>query len=115
MLHFYKASAQSRETHPVYISTSTYTAGPSTLCKHNLCKPIYFLCKFVVVACCYVLKQASEAEREAMLAVNQAAVNAVQEMANMHQRLEMQQLEKIRDICEAALDDMDSLPEKVKD
>lgn len=48
-----------------------------------------------------------------MHAANQVAMNTVQEMANMHVRLEMQQLEKIRDICEAALEDMDSLPEKV--
>lgn len=48
-----------------------------------------------------------------MLAANQAAVNTVQQLAKMHQKLEMQQLEKIRDICEAALEDMDSLPDKV--
>jgi len=48
-----------------------------------------------------------------MLAANQAAVNTVQQLAKMHQRLEMQQLEKIRDICEAALEDMDSVPDKV--
>lgn len=76
-------------------------------------RPACCSCK-IIATCCCVHKQASEAEKEAMLAVNQAAVNTVQEMANMHQRLEMQQLEKIRDICEAALDDMDSLPEKVR-
>ena len=49
-----------------------------------------------------------------MHAANQAAVNTVQQLADMHQRLEIQQLEKIRDICEAALDDMESLPDKVR-
>ena len=48
-----------------------------------------------------------------MIAANQAAVNTVQQLAKIHQKLEMQQLEKIRDICEAALEDMDSLPDKV--
>ena len=48
-----------------------------------------------------------------MHAVNRMAVSAVQQLADMHKRLEMQQLEKIRDICEAALEDMESLPDKV--
>ncbi|CAM9288324.1 unnamed protein product, partial [Laminaria digitata] len=49
-----------------------------------------------------------------MHAANQAAVNTVQQLADMHQRLEIQQLEKIRDICEAALEDMESLPDKIR-
>lgn len=48
-----------------------------------------------------------------MNTANQAAISTVQELARTHQRLEMQQLEKIRDICEAALDDMNTLPDKV--
>lgn len=63
---------------------------------------------------CVCDDQAGSEEREAMQAANQAAVNTVQQMAGMHQRLEMQQLEKIRDICEAALEDMESLPDKVR-
>ncbi|CAM9332385.1 unnamed protein product, partial [Hapterophycus canaliculatus] len=58
--------------------------------------------------------ESSRKERDAMLAANQAAVNTVQQLAKMHQKLEMQQLEKIRDICEAALEDMDSLPDKIR-
>lgn len=64
--------------------------------------------------CFELVSQSSRKERDAMLAANQAAVNTVQQLAKMHQRLEMQQLEKIRDICEAALEDMDSVPDKVK-
>ncbi|CAM9130911.1 unnamed protein product [Scytosiphon promiscuus] len=69
---------------------------------------------------CYILAmraripKSSRKERDAMLATNQAAVNTVQQLAKMHQKLEMQQLEKIRDICEAALEDMDSLPDKIR-
>eukprot|EP00903_Cladosiphon_okamuranus_P014508 g13457.t1 len=69
---------------------------------------------------CYILAmraripKSSREERDAMIAANQAAVNTVQQLAKMHQKLEMQQLEKIRDICEAALEDMDSLPDKIR-
>ncbi|CBJ26974.1 conserved unknown protein [Ectocarpus siliculosus] len=58
--------------------------------------------------------ESSREERDAMIAANQAAVNTVQQLAKMHQKLEMQQLEKIRDICEAALEDMDTLPDKIR-
>ncbi|CAM9251597.1 unnamed protein product [Ectocarpus sp. 4 AP-2014] len=69
---------------------------------------------------CYILAmraripKSSREERDAMIAANQAAVNTVQQLAKMHQKLEMQQLEKIRDICEAALEDMDTLPDKIR-
>ncbi|CAM9326292.1 unnamed protein product, partial [Ectocarpus fasciculatus] len=58
--------------------------------------------------------ESSREERDAMIAANKAAVNTVQQLAKMHQKLEMQQLEKIRDICEAALEDMDTLPDKIR-
>lgn len=66
-----------------------------------------------VPASCYEHAQANEQERAAMQAANQMAVTTVQELALMKQRLEMQQLEKIRDICEAAMEDMETLPDKV--
>ncbi|CAN0045447.1 unnamed protein product, partial [Discosporangium mesarthrocarpum] len=49
-----------------------------------------------------------------MSAANQMAATMVQELALMQQRLEMQQLEKIRAICEAAMEDMRSLGDKVR-
>lgn len=72
-----------------------------------------FTCFCVVCGTKLAVVQATHEETDAMHAVNQVAVSTVQELADMHVRLEMQQLEKIRDICEAAMEDMDSLPEKV--
>ncbi|CAN0278710.1 unnamed protein product [Pylaiella littoralis] len=69
---------------------------------------------------CYILAmrsripKSSRLERDAMIAANQAAINTVAQLAKMHQKLEMQQLEKIRDICEAALEDMETLPDKIR-
>ncbi len=56
----------------------------------------------------------SESERAVLQAIHSRAMVLVQELALVKQQDEIAQLEKIRDICVAALEDMSSLSNKVR-
>ncbi|CAM9955422.1 unnamed protein product, partial [Phaeothamnion confervicola] len=69
---------------------------------------------YIVAMRARVARMESERERSVLARVNQLASTLVREVAMMGQALEMQQLEKIRTICEAAMEDMSRLPDKVR-
>ncbi|KAG5178419.1 hypothetical protein JKP88DRAFT_201663 [Tribonema minus] len=56
----------------------------------------------------------TEAQRALLQAVNAQATTLVGQLAGLKQAQEVQELEKIRAICETAMDDMARLPDKVR-
>lgn len=59
-------------------------------------------------------KMKSEIDRGVLQMINQRAVALVQQLVLTKQAQELQELEKIRTICEAAIENMETLPDKVR-
>jgi hypothetical protein len=85
---------------------------PSILREYNdvLLHPYYILSMRAQVP--YI---ETDLDRHVLLAINARATVLVQQLAMAKQAQEQAQLEKIRDICEAAMEDMRTLPDRVRE
>ncbi|CAM9484567.1 unnamed protein product, partial [Chrysoparadoxa australica] len=69
---------------------------------------------FIISMRARLAKISSEEERQCLSTMTAYATTLMKELAMVKQSLEIQQLEKIRSICQTAMEDMGQLPDKVR-